>query len=498
MTATDIVDLALAFYRDPLAYQGRFVATSPLPPGVGRLLGLAHGGAPVLTEAARQRGARPAEVQDAARFLIQQLCFARGAGHYRTLGLEPDASFEQIKEHHRRLMWLFHPDRAAGRDPWTDGYAARLNDAWDTLSRPESRVRYDTGLQQRGLQSGGGRRATGRSPLLFRSRPRQIASRPIYAQRQRWLPILVLGGCSLLAALLVGVNHWLRPAAVPLVYAARPAVLTAPDQAVRAAELKWAQEQRERIAATVKSEQDQRFDLLVQTVAGAAERLRLERLRQEQDAAARRAQLALPSRAEPPRVPSASPLLVVPVEPVARVSQAATPTPAVDRNPETAGLTAMAPAPPRKMKVAGTVAVPPPPAPPIGEGEVERAPDATLTVTDRDVERLVKRYTRAYQRADLNAVMRLFAPGTRDRDGGDLRRGYAATFAAYEIRELRFYDLDWGVRGDTAKVFASYELRLRQRTNGQLSQLGGTIRLGLHKHADRVVIDAIDYQWRAN
>ena len=459
MTATDVVDLALACYREPLAYQGRFVATAPLPLGVGRLLGLAHGAAPVLAEAARQRGARSEEVQDAARFLIQQLCFARGASHYRTLGLEPGASFEQIKEHHRRLMWLFHPDRAAGRDTWTDGYAARLNDAWDTLSRPDSRGRYDAGLQQRELQSGGGRREIGRSLVLFRNRLRQIASRILYSRRQHWLPVLVLGGCTLLAALLVGVNHWLRPAAVPLVYAARPAVLTAPDHALRAAELEWAQAQRELIAATVKSEQDQRFELLVQTVAGAAERLRLEGVSQEQGAAARRAELAPPTRpmrAEPPRVPPASPLLIVPVEPVARVSRAATPTPAVDRKPETSGL------------------------------------------TGRDVQQLVKRYTRAYQRADLSAVMRLFAPGTRDRDGSDLRQGYAATFEAYEIRELRFHELDWSLRGDTAKVFASYELRLRQRKNGKLSHLGGTIRLGLHKHADRVVIEAIDYQWREN
>jgi hypothetical protein len=46
-------------------------------------------------------------------------------------------------------------------------------------------------------------------------------------------------------------------------------------------------------------------------------------------------------------------------------------------------LTAMAPAPPRKMKVAGALAVPLPDPPPIGEGEVERAPGAAFTVKPR-------------------------------------------------------------------------------------------------------------------
>ena len=449
MTATDIVELALACYRDPLAYQRRLGSSA-------QLLALAHGSAAALADAARHCGVCPAEVQDAARFLIQQLCFAPGASHYRTLGLEPSASVEQIKERHRRLMWLFHPDRAAGRETWNASYAARLNDSWDTLSRPQSRERYDAGLSSTAPTAGAGGPRPLSLPARVHGRSRwPAASGTHFAQRRRWLPILVLGGCTLVAALLVGASHLMRPSAGPLVYAASPAALPAPapDFAVREAELEWAQEQRERIAATVAAEQDQHFALLAQAFERESERLRLEGLREQQVASVRRGDLAIPTRTQLPRVPPASPLVVVPVP---LVSQAATPNPAVDRTPT----------------------------------------DSSLS--DRDVRSLVKRYTRAYQRADLNAVMTLFAPGTRNRDGSDLRRGYAQTFQVYMIRGLLLHDLRWDLHGETASVYAGFELSLRQRNNGQLSQLAGTLRLQLRKHADRVVIEAIDYQWREN
>lgn len=454
MTVTDIVELALACYRQPLAHQRRLALTAPLPAGLEHLLVLAHGSADALADAACHCGAHPDEVQDAARFLIQQLCFARGADHYRTLGLEPGASVDQIKERHRRLIWLFHPDRGAGHETWTNGYAARLNDSWDTLSRAGTRERYDAWLAS--SASTPDVEDARKLPTAVPARRRWRDAGPIHsAQRCRWLPFLVLGGSTLVAVLVVGVGHLMRPTAGLLVYVAPAADLSvpAPDRALRTAELEWTQAQRERIAATLVAEQDQHFALLAQALDRESERLRIEGLREEQAALVRRGALATPLRTEPPRVPPASPLLVVPV---ARGNHAAPSTPAVD--------------PTRDNSV----------------------------VTDRDVENLVNRYTRAYQRADLNAVMALFAPGTRDRDGSDLRRGYAATFQAYMIRGLLLHDLRWDLHGDSASVFAGYELSLRQRNNGQLSQLAGTIRLELHKYADRVVIEAIDYQWRAN
>ncbi len=131
----DTVTLVLACYRNPLVHQNRWSLTAPLPEGMGLVLGLANESPEVLDRAVRQTGAKAYELRDAARFCIQQWCLARGADVHRVLGVEPGAPLEQIKEHYRQLIRLFHPDRAAGRETWTEDYASRINEAWMILSR---------------------------------------------------------------------------------------------------------------------------------------------------------------------------------------------------------------------------------------------------------------------------------------------------------------------------------------------------------------------------
>lgn len=131
----DSVTLALAYYRNPLAYQERWSLAVPLPEDMGRLLALANGVPNVLEPAIRQSRAKADELLEAAQFCIQQWCLASGADAYRVLGVEPGASLEKIKEHHRQLVRLFHPDRAAGRETWTENYASRINAAYTQLSR---------------------------------------------------------------------------------------------------------------------------------------------------------------------------------------------------------------------------------------------------------------------------------------------------------------------------------------------------------------------------
>ncbi|MFZ1324636.1 MAG: DnaJ domain-containing protein, partial [Candidatus Contendobacter sp.] len=131
----DTVTLVLACYRNPLAHQNLWSLTAPLPEGMGLVLGLANESPEVLDRAVRQTGVKAYELRDAARFCIQQWCLARGADVHRVLGVEPGAPLEQIKEHYRQLIRLFHPDRAAGRETWTEDYASRINEAWMILSR---------------------------------------------------------------------------------------------------------------------------------------------------------------------------------------------------------------------------------------------------------------------------------------------------------------------------------------------------------------------------
>lgn len=65
--------------------------------------------------------------------------------YYKLLQVRRDASPEVIAAAYRRLMRSAHPD--AGGDP---EYATRLNVAYETLSDPESRRRYDATLPAEG------------------------------------------------------------------------------------------------------------------------------------------------------------------------------------------------------------------------------------------------------------------------------------------------------------------------------------------------------------
>ncbi|WP_295577853.1 DnaJ domain-containing protein [uncultured Lamprocystis sp.] len=458
----DIAELALACYRTPLAYQDQLAPSASLPPGMDRLLALANGSGSTLDDAARQFGVRPDEVRDAARFLVQRLCFGRGANHYRVLGLTPDTPLEQVKEHHRRLMWLVHPDRVAGRESWTESYAARVNEAWAVLSHPESRARYDAQLQQSEPAPAGD--AVGhwppRRPLvpigLPGSRTRRLP-RPRPPVWRRWLPLAVLGGCGLGAALVVGVVHLSVPSSAPRLYA--PAAGSGrrppPDLPVPPAALELVSAQRIGV---------------------------------------------LPAEAPRPTALAEVPAERVPVDPVEPVSTSLAP-PVVPAQTALTQETRTEPPPamPVQPKVAPTLTAPVVRAAPAA---VSRAPAdhpaGEPTLSALEVETLIDRYTAAYRQGDLDGVMALFAPGARGKDGSDrerIRRDYGLLFNGFQVRRLQLLGLRRGLHGDSASVAARYELWLRGRRNGQLAELGGAIRLKLRKRDGQVLIEAIDYDW---
>ena len=78
----------------------------------------------------------------------------RAADYYAVLGLGRDAAPEAIKRRYRELAKEAHPDRAGGGGGEGGGDAGRrmalINEAYDTLSDPERRRRYDLWLGRRG------------------------------------------------------------------------------------------------------------------------------------------------------------------------------------------------------------------------------------------------------------------------------------------------------------------------------------------------------------
>lgn len=62
--------------------------------------------------------------------------------HYATLGVPPNASDEDIEEAYRHLSRRYHPDVNPG-DPHAAAVFERIEEAYDILSDPERRERYD-------------------------------------------------------------------------------------------------------------------------------------------------------------------------------------------------------------------------------------------------------------------------------------------------------------------------------------------------------------------
>jgi DnaJ-class molecular chaperone len=62
--------------------------------------------------------------------------------YYRILGLEPKATPEEVKKAYRRLARKYHPDRNPG-DAKAEERFKEVQEAYDTLSSPDARRRYD-------------------------------------------------------------------------------------------------------------------------------------------------------------------------------------------------------------------------------------------------------------------------------------------------------------------------------------------------------------------
>jgi len=62
--------------------------------------------------------------------------------YYRTLGLSPNSSAEEIKKEYRKLAMQYHPDRNRG-NPKSEERQKEINEAYQILGDEEKRRLYD-------------------------------------------------------------------------------------------------------------------------------------------------------------------------------------------------------------------------------------------------------------------------------------------------------------------------------------------------------------------
>ena len=69
---------------------------------------------------------------------------------YDTLGVEPDATDDEIRSAFRKLTREQHPDRFVGNDRQkAEERFQTITEAFNVLSRPESREKYDVDMSMR-------------------------------------------------------------------------------------------------------------------------------------------------------------------------------------------------------------------------------------------------------------------------------------------------------------------------------------------------------------
>jgi len=121
----------LAFERLPGRYAVALREPLPLFVHSGSVLRLAAG-----RPAAGMPAAWPDEraLRRAARYFVRTVMLRPGADPFTLLGLRPGFEPAQLREHHRLMIRLTHPDLAVAAEAWPADAASRVNLARDRLS----------------------------------------------------------------------------------------------------------------------------------------------------------------------------------------------------------------------------------------------------------------------------------------------------------------------------------------------------------------------------
>lgn len=514
--AAATAELALAVYRQPALHAELLRGDGPLPSGVAALLRLAGGTEVQELDPALAALAPESELRKAALFFVEEVLFQREATHYRVLGLNQDATADQVKEHHRLLMRLFHPDRSAHSDERREHFATRANLAYNALRDAGTRARYDETLKPPpAVRMQTPHRAAYRAPVMPRRHVREPDSywaMQVYPKLMRHLPQWVLAGTALVSVTVVGAVYLynppinlqnIEPDSTPQNVAARPAVMPAAIE--EGAALPAADETTQADEAGIQFE---------------------HRLADAHQAANATTPAAAVPAAQPPvqqpvskPTPMAEAVAAAPA-PVPRVQRqpAAMPAPAAKAksNAAMAVKPALAAAPQGVQKTAPAVAVASPVAAqksapaeprPAAQPAAEPAPGSVAATTAvaaaepapadsprpalPDPNMLLAKFLEAYEKGDMKTCMALLDDGMRGKS--ELRREYDALFRSTDLRHINILSMNWAQEGDSIRGEGQYRSTVMRKGETILRSQGGKIRVELIRRGNTELINELQY-----
>jgi len=110
--------------------------------------------------------------------------------YYQILGIKHSATIDEIKHAYRRLAISYHPDKNS--DPQAENIFKEVNEAYDVLSDPEKRRRYDLRLQYAFIEPVEQTRPKHRDPAYRPDRPkvyRKSEGQRVREMMQEYLPL---------------------------------------------------------------------------------------------------------------------------------------------------------------------------------------------------------------------------------------------------------------------------------------------------------------------
>lgn len=144
MTDANALKVAIDLFHLPS--QVRPTRLRPLPEGAKLILRIAAGDADAMQIARGLSDRSPTVIREAAVFFIEQILLDHAADGYRTLGLDRNASINELRTHMALLMKWLNPD--INNDERRSTMARQVLRAWKQVNAPDNHRRHQPSAER--------------------------------------------------------------------------------------------------------------------------------------------------------------------------------------------------------------------------------------------------------------------------------------------------------------------------------------------------------------